>query len=205
MTKKQKEEYCYLTPDFPESALIVAVFFESKTMPTLMVAPLSTVSKDINEAIESIEEFVETIKISKQKDLKQVQEVIDTAMLIPITFMKLYPLKKEYWTECKIDKDLKDRIYAFLPVLNNLQVYKLLVVPYGHIKKKWEFAAAYPFSVFDDDKDIEKYIFGSNQVVDIRSKYAAIYSFGVPKRLNWKTGEVSVIEKETLQKNRIVN
>lgn len=203
--KQKKERYCYLKPDFPENALITAVFFAVKKMPALMVTPLSMVSTDINEVIESIKDFVRTIKISQNKDVKQVQEIIDTAMLIPITFVKLYPLKKEYWTKGKIDETLKDRIFAFLPVLNNIQAYKLLVVPFGLVKKKWGFVAAYPFSIFDDDKDIEKFIYGSNQKVNIKAKYAAIYSFGVPKRLNWKTGEVSVIEKETIEKNRIVN
>lgn len=201
----KKERYCYLKPDFPEKALITAVFFTTKTMPALMITPLSMVVTDINEAIERIKDFEITIKISKNKDTKKIKEIIDTAMLIPITFVKLYPLKKEYWTKSKIDATLKDRIFAFLPVLNNVQVYKLLVVPFGLVKRKWEFVAAYPFSIFDDDKDIEKFIYGSTQCVNIKAKYAAIYSFGVPKRLNWKTGEVSVIEKEIPQKNRIVN
>ena len=202
---QKKERYCYLTPDFPKNALIVAVFFATKVMPELMVTPLSTVSKDIKEAIKSIEEFAEIVKTSKNEEIKQVQEIIDTAMLIPITFVKLYPLKKEYWTKCEINKDLKERIFAFLPVLNNFPAYKLLVVPFGHVDKKWEFDAAYPFSMFDDDEELEKFIYGSNQQVDITAKYAAIYSFGIAKRLNWKTGEVSVIEKEIPQNNRIIN
>jgi hypothetical protein len=202
---QKKERYCYLTHDFPEKALIVAVFFTLNTEPNLLIIPLSTVSKDIHGVIESIKQFVRSLKISKDKKAKQIQEVIDKAILIPITFVKLYPLKKEYWTKSKIDKDLKDRISAFLPALNYVHAYKLLVVPYRKIKKNWEFAAAYPFSIFDDDTEIEKFIYGSDQQIDITAKYAAIYSFGVPKRLNWKTGEVSFVKRESLQKDKIVN
>lgn len=201
----KKERYFYLTPDFPKNAFIVAVFFTTKIKPPVMITPLLTISKDLKGAIESIKEFVEVITFSKSENAKQVQVVIDTAMLIPITFIKLYPLKKEYWTKGKIDKDIIDRIFAFLPVLNNLQVYKLLVLPFWHNKKKWEFNAAYPFSIFDGDKDIEKFIYGSKQKIDMTAKFGAIYSFGAPKRLNWKTGEVSIIEKEIPEKNRIVN
>lgn len=203
MKNKNQLKYCYLTPDFPKEALMVSVFFTSKTVP-LIITPLSTVSRDLTSAVKNIEDFVETLKNTENEDAKEILEVIEIAMITPIIFQNLYPLKKEHWTEKK-DPGLKDRIYAFVPVLNNLPFYKLLVVPYGCVKKKWEFAVAYPFSIFDDKKEVEKYIYGSEQVVDRRAKYAAFYSFLIPKRLNWKTKEVSVIEKEIPEKNKIIN
>lgn len=203
MVKKTGKKYCYLTPDFPKEALMVSIFFTSKDIP-LMITPLSTISTSLDSAIDSIEEFVEAIKISENEDAKRILEVFDIAMITPITFQNLYPLKKEHWTGKK-DPGLRDRVFAFVPVLNNLQLNKLLVLPFGLYKKKWEFAAAYPFSIFDGKEEVERYILGSEQVVDIRAKYAAFYSFGESKRLNWKTGEVSIIKKEVPQKTKIVN
>lgn len=203
MTKK-KEKYCYLTPNFPKEAFMVAVFFTSTITP-LMITPLSAISENIDDVIERINEFVKELKITDNKNAKEIMEVIDRGVLIPITFQKLFPLKKEHWTKAVKDPNLLDRIFAFLPAMNKPQFYKLLVVPYGHVKKHWEFSIAYPFSIFSEDSEIEKFIYGSEQVVDIGAKYAAIYSFGVPKRLNWKTGEVSEIDKTKPEENKTAN
>lgn len=192
MIKKLKNRNCYLTPDFPKEALMVSVFFTSKIIP-LMSTPLTTVAININGVIASIKEFTESAKISKNENAKEILDVFDIAMITPIIFQNLYPLKKEFWTGKK-DPSLTDRIFAFVPVLNKLQFYRLMVVPFGFAKKKWEFIAYYPFNLFDGNQEVEKYLYGSDHIIDKRAKYVAFYSFGTSKRLNWKTGEISMIE-----------
>lgn len=204
MTRNKKEKCCYLTPNYPKEAFMVVLFFTSKEIP-LMIIPLSTISKNIDDAIESIYNFVESLKNTENEDAKKISEVIDIGVLLPITFQKLFPLKKDYWTKTSKESVIDDKILAFLPVINNPHFYKLLVVPYGHIKKHWEFCVSYPFSMFSEDLEIEKFIYRSNQVVDIEAKYAAVYSFGAPKRLNWKTGEISDIEKNIPKRPKVVN
>lgn len=206
MASKGTKKYCYLTPDFPREAFIVGVFFITKSTP-LMITPLHVVSSDLEVIPKSVEDFKCSIQKSQNKDAKEILEIFNTVMLIPITLQKLYPLKKEFWTKSKKEGDFQERIYAFVPALAHLNLYKLLVTPFNYIKKlnHWEFSALYPFSVFSDDSEIEKYMYASKEIVEIKAKYAAIYSFGIPKRLNLETGEVTEVEKEIPEKSKIVN
>lgn len=88
-----------------------------------------------------------------------------------------------------------------------MSFHKLLVVSSIYVKKAnhFELCAAYPFSIFAEDKEIEKFIYGSNQKVDIRANNAALYLFGEAKRYNWKTGIVSEIEKTKPKEDKVVN
>ncbi len=204
MIKNQKEKYCYLTPDFPKEAFIIVATLSSITKLPLMFTPLSYVIKNMEEADKCIEDFI--IGINKLANEDKIK-VLEYTMIIPITLEKLFPLKKDYWTKGKIDPKYDDKFFAFLPAISNRSFYKILVEPCEYVKKTnhWELHVAYPFSVFDDDKEVEKYIYGSDNVVDTRAKYVALYLFGEAKRYNWKTGEISDVEKNKPKKPKIVN
>lgn len=201
--KNKEKKYCYLTPDFPKEAFIIVLLFNIAKVQSMLM-PLSTVIKNIDEADKCIADFL--IGVNKLKNHDKIK-FSEFAMIVPITLEKLFPLKKDYWTKCKLDPKYDDKFYVFIPAITNMSFHKLLVVPYKYIKKinHWELCAAYPFSIFDEDKEIEKFIYGSNQKVDVRAKYAALYVFGEAKRYNWKTGVVSEIEKTNPKENKIVN
>lgn len=198
-----KKKYCYLTPDFPKKAFMVALFFSTEKVP-LMTLPLSGVSTSIDNVSRTVTDFLEGLKKNKYGSKA---EIINMAILVPITFQKLVPLKKEFWHKHTNDPKFLDKITAFAPALSYPNLYKLLVLPSGYIENlnHWEFSAAFPFSVFSDDPEIEKFMFASKDVVEIKAKYAALYSFENPKKLNLKTGEVSEIEKQPPQRPKIVN
>lgn len=202
MTGKDKR-FCYLTPDFPKSAYIVVLFFKTKKAP-LMTLPLSNIFTSIEDISTAIDDFYK--HLFKSKHGKNT-EIMESAILIPITFQKLFPLKKDYWEIHTENLKFVDKILAFVPALANPHLYKLLVVPCAYIKKlnHWEFAVNYPFSIFTQDSEIEEFMYASKDVVEIKAKYAAFYSLGNPKRYHLETGEVTEIEKQSQEKPKIIN
>lgn len=202
MVKKTLKKFCYLTPNFPKKGYFAAVFFSSTKNP-LWILPVSAVSQNMDEITDSIVEIIQ----EAGKNIASKIRFLEDAIFFPIKFQKLIPLKEEYWTRCQVNPDFQDKILAFAPAVMTPNLYKLLVVPYSYLEKEkhWQFCAAYPFSVFSDDQEIEQFMYGSDQKVEIKAKYAAAYSLGAGKRLNWKTGEIKEFEIPISSKPKIIN
>lgn len=130
------------------------------------------ISQDINELTKKPE-----IKNSKMK-------IENKTILIPIFFHSLFPLKKEYWKKPALHLAEDKRLDSFLKAYNNHQFYKILILPYQYKKKGWFFTVASPFYLNTDLKTVENFMFGSDEPVDRRAKYAAFYGVAKPKRFD---------------------
>lgn len=174
-------KYCYLEPKFPKEAFIVSLFV-MKDGPQGMV----TISFLFTETKYACEVVEETLKAAEIKNF----DVPELAVMTYLKFDSLVPLKREYWAKPTMHYDGWERNGLFTKMLAHPHLYSTLVVPTYIDGKDQELQAVLPMKVVSD-KTIENFMMSSDQIVDERSKYAAIYTFDHRMKFNWKTGEIS--------------
>lgn len=146
---------------------------------------MSTLFTDPKNACEIVEG---TLKAAEIKNV----DVPELSVLTYLKFDSLVPLKKKYWTKPSMHYDSWDKNSLFTKMLAHPHLYSTLVVPTYIDGKEQELQAVLPMKVVSD-KTIENFMQTSDQVVDERAKYAAMYSYGRQKRFNWKTGEITEV------------
>lgn len=114
------------------------------------------------------------------------------SILTYLTFESLIPLKKEYWENPTMKYDSWERNHLFMKMALHPQLYKILVVPVYIDEKDQALDAVLPMQRVTD-KIIENFMMSSDQIVDERSKYAAIYTFDHRMKFDWKTGEITEV------------
>ncbi len=90
------------------------------------------------------------------------------------------------------------RVRAFAPVAHYPEMYSLLVTPfvYDDTVKQWHFSATLPFVANDMQQSVlEKFMYTSDQIVEPRAKYSAIYAMGEKLQFNWRTAETKPIDQ----------
>lgn len=190
MPRKKPIQYCSLTPEFPETAYLLFLFVMHQGEAVGMV-PLEAIYPTINEASEAVENVLANLGETKHI------AVPEEALLIPITFSALFPMREEFWKKPALSYDQQMRVRAFTPVAQYPTMYSLLVTPYvfDDETKEWYFNATLPMLEANHVHTIEQFMFKSDQVVEPRAKYSAIYTIGQKKRFNWKTKELKDIEQ----------
>lgn len=163
------KKYCYKEIDFPKKGFIGYVYATNHNDISLLY-PLPNLYETPEEIAR---EATRIIKV--RKDLFIPPEVI----IIPAIFKKLYRLKKEYWDNPAENYDVIQRSQSFLKPLKNYNFYELLITPWFQ-KKETIFSAGVCFTYGTGNQEIENFMMKSSMPVDIKSKYAALYSFGHP-------------------------
>lgn len=185
-------EFCTLTPDFPPEAYMVFLN-PIKGARILQPYPMAFIYKSLDEVNEVITQAVQEIQTSNEFNVKQ------HSLLLPIHFHTLYPMRREFWQSPSHHYDSLDRMRTFQQVATTPELFKLLVTPtYLDENGKWHLNATLPFFQTSDEKLIEQFMFHSDQSVDKRAKFAALYTFGKPTQYNWETQEISVIKTKPL-------
>lgn len=187
-------KFCSITPPYPVRAYIVSFFLQVEDQITLIT--LSLISQTPEDIVADMQELVEHVEKEKENDQIQVME---SCLVIPITYAAAVPLKKKYWANPSMKYSGDDRQKAFIQLLNNTKLYQLLVLPYFHDKEtdKWQFSATIPLLAHPSPETIERFMMTSDAVVDQTAKTAALYDLTDPIRFNWKTKKAEpIFEKE---------
>lgn len=186
-----KKQYCYLEPIFPKEGFVVLVFiFKDDTiigleaLSKLFLSPYEAseqIKKEIIQMVDSKEEITATIA--------------PDGVIIPVHFLSLYPLRREYWENPVVHYDIVDRTRLFNEVMKATTEYQLLVTPQYVDEEGIQFLdVAFPFDDIETMKSVEMFMRTSDQVVDQRAKSAAIYTFGKKQKFNWMSGIVKDVE-----------
>ncbi len=182
-------KYCSLTPDYPKIAYMIFLN-PIKGARLLDPYPMAFIYRTLEEVTEVATEATKEIQESAQFTIRQ------HVLLLPIHFSSLFTLRREFWQDPTHHYDSLDRMKTFQKVANAPQFYKLLVTPtYLDENGKWHLNATLPLYQNADKKIIERFMFHSDQSVDERAKFAAVYTFGTPTRFNWETRQISAIKK----------
>ncbi len=137
------------------------------------------------EAIKSAKKLMTNSSL-KDKVLK------DSILIAKVKFFEFVPLKKEFWTSQKTVakySDYKFTLSTILDAFKDKSNKKVLVVPQGFDSSNKEIlASAYSFKN-TKDREIEKFMKGSNAYVDPTAKEAALYNVMTIYGLNLATGQ----------------
>ncbi|MBP9719353.1 MAG: hypothetical protein KBD46_02700, partial [Candidatus Levybacteria bacterium] len=154
---------------------------------------------DIYTSLDEIAKDIESCAVEVAKSPSGAMSVHDHALLLPLTFEKHYPLKKEYWENPTEKYTSDDRTRAFLRTMEEKKYQRKLLVtpnPIGKGRNTGGFAAALPF--FEKDaKMIEHFMRQSDWSVEIKAKESAIYVMGDIMVFNWKTKSFEEVVQDT--------
>lgn len=183
---KKSTNYCSRDVPYPESAIALVLDQHIEDAGNVLV-PYAEVFSDSKKISTRLSDY--------QKELLPLSITIsDTAILLPLTISRYFPLKPEYWDEPTSEFDLVSRIPLFNRMLGNTQFYELLVTP-GREKNRWYFKSALPIRIGTPDRAIDEFMKRSDWYVDPTAKTCAIYTVGMPWMFNFKTGERHAITK----------
>jgi hypothetical protein len=127
-------------------------------------------------------------------------EIDETAILLPVHFVRFFPLEKRFWSKPTVHYDTSIRVSLFSHLLKRSTLYSLLVTPTSE-KGKEKFAAAVPFYGNGDDRSLERFMALSDFPVDTAARNAAVYSVSEPITVNWKTGDIGKWKKEAVSRD----
>jgi len=198
MNKKTSTDFCSQEPNFPEHGFMTFLFIMHQEN-TLGVYPLITLFTSMSEVGPTIEEILDK---ANPEDGAVISE---SAIVVPVTFLSRYPLRREFWTNPSHHFDDDNRIKEFMPILTKYQFYQLLVTPASYKKEAWIFHATIPFLISMPGSFVENFMLLSDWPVDQSAKSAGIYAFGQPQRYNWKTQEICRFDEETNKKMDSLN
>lgn len=137
---------------------------------------LSIVEKNKAQAIKNAEEAVLEIRAKFKHS-----NVLDYIILVPLTFSKLHPLKKEYWEMPEIRIKEVDRSTSLIKSLVNPDFYYFLVTP-TRFKDKGN--RIFPTAAFafkrEDEEMLGEMMKASDHSVCPEAKNAAVYEPSEP-------------------------
>lgn len=185
------KDYCSKKPHFPKTAYIVFLFFSKDEKVT--VFPMKQVYPDLEIVKDPIIEIVEHIK----KKRSEVEVSFECAV-VPISFKKIIPLKREYWEGQHESYNYDFHLSLFIRLLHKPEFHKLLVVPTDFFPdlNYFKLEAALPLKITAGDIEIEQFIKGSDYEVHETASHAAIYFLNNPFSYNWETGKVRYPERK---------
>ena len=171
--KKDNLRYQSIDVEFPKKIWVTGVWLVAKDG-TEMTMCVSLVKKSKTLAIKNGKEVVSEIR----KKFK-ASSALDDIILVPLTFSKLYPLKKEYWQDSDIKLMELDKSLSFAKSLVSPDFYYLLITPTRYLDKgnKIDFTAAFAFKR-EDEEMLPEMMKASDHPVCPEAKNAAIYEMG---------------------------
>lgn len=191
------KKYCYLQPDFPKKAFVVIPLI-LRDLINVDFIPLHQIVETVDDAVEYVRNFAS--EFEKGDQLSSI-EVMDSCVIIPITFEKLYPLRAEFWKNPHVSYSILQRDSLFLKFIKNPTMHKLLVNPsfYNSKTKTWILEPTLPLNLKVSKKVLENFMLTSDAIVDERASHCAIYNVGDVMRLNRKTKKIDLIISENLK------
>ena len=188
---KKAIAYCSLEPVFPEEAYVVFLFVMHEGQQVGLV-PLDGIYQSTEKAAKAVESILS--QISETQHITVAEE----ALIIPVFKTGLFAMRRDFWTTPSYAYDQHMRVRSFSQVAHYPEMYSLLVTPYVYddAAKEWHLSATLPFVTNDDANTIiEQFMFSSDQIVEPRAKFSAIYRMGEKMQFNWRTGETKSIEQ----------
>jgi hypothetical protein len=191
-----KKEFLTIEPEFPPKAWVALIMFKKDLGPRMMLS--------IGLVFRGKKSFKRVMK-STEKQLLKEKITLEGAIVFRIKLKEKFPLKKEYWQQPTQDYSGVIRTKAMMKVARQPKLYKLLVLPryYSQKSQTWIFEAASPFFVTAETSAIEQFMLTSRDVVDVRAKSAAIYSFEKAYGYDWinQAWRSEVTIEDDLEKN----
>ncbi len=196
-----KKDYCSLTPEFPKKAFMLFLFIlqEDNVLGSVPMESIYTTPKNaaygVGQAMSHFNSLDKTITVPEE------------CLLIPLSLNSLYPLKKGFWKKPEIKYDSQIRMKTFTKVLEYPEFFSLLVTPFSYEQdsNKWYLNATIPLPATNNSSIIEQFMLKSDQVVESKAKYAAIYNIEGKLRFNWQTNEMKRFDDSARRVLQIVN
>ena len=122
------------------------------------------------------------------KELKSKKIRLLRGKVFELKLDRLYPQNINMWSGQTVDFGGQARVSEMLKMSQCPDLYQILVVPrhYDRKTKNWIWRIASPFFVSATDELIGRFMKYSNEPVDRRAKYAALYKFGRVFEFRWK-------------------
>lgn len=176
------QKYCHLEPVFPVKAYLVMAYMEEGSRHIFY--PLEYVFTSRSTAIAEIKLLHENLKTKGVR--------VDAAVVYEIHLDRKLGLSKECWEGKDKEKESFWRYRRFIKMMSQPGLHEVLILPqkWEAPKKNWKLAVSIPFYRGEDEELIYRFIKYSRDVVDIRSKSAAIYTIGKAYRFWRETGEL---------------
>jgi hypothetical protein len=193
MPKKKKEAMCSIEPIFPQKAYIIFLFILHEGQSVGMI-PLESIYTTPVGASDAVHQLLNQLGPTEHVT------VTEESLLIPVTFNSLFPMRPDFWTKPTLKYTQQLRVQSFAPITEYPAIYSLLVTPYLYEENEnvWHLNATLPFIHNDSVKThalLEQFMLTSDQVVESKAKYSAIYTLGDKKQFNWKTGKIKKIKE----------
>lgn len=178
-----KKRYCYLTPNFPQTAFSIVIFIQ-KENDKKIVFPLY----GLYTSIDGIGESIRELEAEFRKYGNHQNKIMDLGIVIPLVFNETYPLKRIHWANPSKHYAMEDRMRDFTKSLLSDDPYIMLVTPreYEEKSKTWQFNIAFPLSLTASDEELENFLLTSDYPVEERANSVAIYGMQKPKSVVWK-------------------
>lgn len=160
---------------FPKKLWVTAVWLVAHDGTELPIR-LTLVKKSKISAIKYGKEAVTEIR-AKYKP----SNALDHITLIPLSFIKLHPLKRQYWEKGEIKLKDTDISKSFVTSLLHPASYYFLVTPtrYKNIGNKLILTGAFVFKKEDEDL-LGELMKASSHPVNPEAKHVGIYEMGEP-------------------------
>lgn len=178
MPKKSAIAYCSIDPPYPLKAYVAMVLCTDADG-FKVILPLSSLQKDFADIAGAMKDLRKNI----EKEGGSIS-IPDRCFVLPVTFLRRYPLKKEFWQKPVHSYTSAQRMSAFFRVMEKPLLYSLIVTP-SLMKKKWWCMAALPVVNSAADVTIEQFMQTSDWPVSEEAKSAAIYTFSTLIIYNW--------------------
>jgi len=176
------KKYCYITPDFPEAAFFLALFFyKGDEIAGLIVLPKLYTDHTLMAA---------EVKQALKNSAFQGTSIPPEAVLAFVTLKERYPLHKDDWLKPSVHYDITDKNQLLSRSLASPEEYDYLIVPSFADGKKLHLQVSFPVKK-DDRQSIGRFIKTTDEEVDRRADSAAIYSSQKMMRFNLETMEIS--------------
>lgn len=181
----QEKEFCTIDPPFPMKGYCVSMLVIKSDGKKAMY-PLEHIYPTLDEVANDIAH----IKHHESQD-SGIYNISEICFVIPITFSRRVPLRKEFWDNPDNNYLPDQRIRAFVHSMNKPDLFTLLVTP-SKPENDWEFLAAIPLPKSATDSTIEQFMLHSDWPVESTAKYAALYKFEKLQVYNWEAKAVVV-------------
>jgi hypothetical protein len=170
-------KYCTREVDFPEKLFLGFVWvYDFEHRPILIPAAQLSVSPE--KIVNYLNEIQDAYKTHGA-------EIINQILVVPLTFQKLIPLKKEHWTTPKKDASVFETIFEYADAIKEFEDTQVLAATQGvDYDDSEKFAHTAVMSKDTSMNRLDKIILDSETFVDPTSKHAALYSMGSPVAIN---------------------
>ncbi|MBN1169245.1 hypothetical protein JXA63_05135 [Candidatus Woesebacteria bacterium] len=176
-----------VTVKFPKKLYLYAIWTKSES---LMIYTTNVLHKSFAEMLKDAKK---TVKYYQENSTNE-ETVISAILVMPVSFVKNYPLKKSLWREPKLRLDKFDRLLEFIKAIEKPHFYHLCVTPsFGEIKKgkKRVISFGAPFPIHkSSEKNIDDLMKASDFPVTPEAKNCAIYKFDRVYGYDLESGEI---------------